>query len=113
MLLLLVFPSIEGLANGDSLNKALISDGSVNKSSTLVQGEVNIFFEDFSDGFEDDWHIWEQSPNHEIYWGFTNYSPLGDGHSYAWCAGGGADGLDPASGHYANNMSAWMRYGPN
>lgn len=44
-------------------------------------------------------------------WDDDNYKPHGGGRS-AWCANGGTGGRDPAYNDYANNMSAWMIYGP-
>lgn len=47
----------------------------------------------------------------ETYWDDDDYKPRTGTHS-AWCADGGLDGRDPASGVYPGNAMSWMEYGP-
>jgi hypothetical protein len=44
-------------------------------------------------------------------WGADDYKPR-SGSKSAWCARSGDEGLDPAIYDYANDMNAWMVYGP-
>jgi len=44
-------------------------------------------------------------------WGKDDYKPQSGVYS-AWCATSGSLGRDPAKKNYANNMNAWMVYGP-
>jgi hypothetical protein len=44
-------------------------------------------------------------------WAADDYNPH-DGAKSAWCAKGGTLGTDPATHNYANQMTAWMIYGP-
>ncbi|MCK4722635.1 MAG: hypothetical protein KAT75_04995, partial [Dehalococcoidia bacterium] len=49
--------------------------------------------------------------NGEYYWDDDDYKPHWGSWS-AWCANGGADGLDPEYYYYPNYMESWMIYGP-
>ena len=49
--------------------------------------------------------------NGEYYWDDTSYMAY-NGSWSAWAARGGANGLDPASYYYPNDLSSWMVYGP-
>jgi C1A family cysteine protease len=49
--------------------------------------------------------------NGEYYWDEDDYKPH-LGFRSAWCANGGANGLDPESNYYPDNMKSWMAYGP-
>ncbi len=63
-----------------------------------------------SDNFEGAWPgAWTQYGNPT--WGKDDYKPHGGTYS-VWCARDGAAGRDPATQNYANNMNAWMVYGP-
>lgn len=71
-----------------------------------------------SEGFEGDfpsagWRVVDDSgvSGREITWDDDDYRPR-SGNWSAWAANGGKDGLDPATYRYANNMRAWMIYGP-
>ncbi len=48
--------------------------------------------------------------NGEVFWDDTSHRPYAGSWS-AWCADGGPDASGPG-GNYANNMNAWMVYGP-
>jgi hypothetical protein len=47
----------------------------------------------------------------EYYWDEDNHKP-NFGAMSAWCAKGGADGVDPDVFSYPNNAKAWMVFGP-
>jgi hypothetical protein len=44
-------------------------------------------------------------------WAVDEYKPH-DGEKSAWCAKGGTLGIEPETNNYANQMAAWMIYGP-
>ena len=44
-------------------------------------------------------------------WAVDEYKPH-DGAKSAWCAKGGTLGIEPGTKNYANQMTAWMIYGP-
>ncbi len=72
----------------------------------LTEGFEGTFPHDIWTVFDDD-----GATNGEYYWDDDDYKP-NNGSWSAWAANGGADGLDPASSYYANNMKSWMVYGP-
>lgn len=72
--------------------------------------------EDFEGLFPDPsskWSAFDVNGNveGEYYWDDDDYKPHSGTHS-AWCADGGADGLDPAVSSYPHNAMSWMEYGP-
>jgi len=76
-------------------------------------GWVVMESEDFEGTFPTgDWTVLDSSNDgRERYWDDDDYKAHNGGWS-AWPANGGADGLDPQSYYYANNMYSWMVYGP-
>ncbi len=73
-----------------------------------------LHYEDFEGNFPSGaWRVVDDSgvSNREITWDDDDHRPH-SGQWSAWAANGGADGLDPAVYRYANNMRAWMVYGP-
>ncbi|MFQ6096611.1 MAG: clostripain-related cysteine peptidase, partial [Armatimonadota bacterium] len=58
------------------------------------------------------WSTWDSvTDNGEHHWGRTDYTAQDGTHS-AWCAGGGADALDPATDNYPDQATSWLQYGP-
>jgi hypothetical protein len=59
------------------------------------------------------WEVFDDdgSTNGEYYWDDDDYKPH-QGSWSAWCANGGANGLDPQYNNYPNNCKSWMIYGP-
>jgi hypothetical protein len=72
----------------------------------MAQGFESIFPSTGWDVFDDD-----GATNGEYYWDDDDYRQNLGGWS-AWCANGGADGLDPELHYYRDNMKSWMVYGP-
>ncbi|MBC7249918.1 MAG: caspase family protein [Anaerolineae bacterium] len=75
---------------------------------------TTIMSEDFEGDFPTS--LWDVSDTYagdglEYYWGKDDYRPHGGTYS-AWCARGGANGLDPEFNNYPNYASSWMVYGP-
>ncbi len=73
-----------------------------------------IMTEDFEGVFPSaNWYVFDNdgTTNGEYYWDDVSYTSHGGFYS-AWCAAGGANGLDPATSNYANNMKSWMVFGP-
>jgi len=68
---------------------------------------TTIMTEDFEEAFPSG--LWRVSGDPT--WGADDYQPH-TGLASAWCASGGSSPLDPAENNYANNMNAWMIYGP-
>jgi hypothetical protein len=64
-----------------------------------------------SEGFEGSFPsgLWQLYGNPT--WGKDDYKPQSGVYS-AWCARDGSSGRDPATNNYANDMNAWMIYGP-
>lgn len=64
------------------------------------------------------WYTWDWNGNTggEVCWDDENWISH-KGYWSAWAAGGCADGLDPNSSYYVDNMDSWMEYyvdlGPN
>ncbi|MEW6102483.1 MAG: fibronectin type III domain-containing protein [bacterium] len=82
----------------------------------ILSGWTTIMTEGFEGSFPPYGSLWEVfdndgSTNGEYYWDDTNYKSYSGGWS-AWCAKGGADGLNPAYNSYPNNCKSWMTYGP-
>ena len=81
---------------------------------SAVGGALGFGFEGYEGIFPSGaWQAFDNdgTTNGEYYWDDDDYRP-NYGSWSAWCANGGANGLDPASSNYANNMSSWMVYGP-
>ncbi|HXF48675.1 MAG TPA: M4 family metallopeptidase [Verrucomicrobiae bacterium] len=84
--------------------------------STVPAVFQTIMSEDFEGDFPaegSNWYVLDAYPadNLEYFWDDDNYkAALGDWS--AWCANGGADGLDPQFNLYPPNMDSRMFYGP-
>jgi len=59
------------------------------------------------------WNVYDNNgPTYgEYFWDDDDYKPHAGAWS-AWPANGGANSVDPQYNYYANNMDAWMMYGP-
>jgi len=71
-------------------------------------GWQNIMTEDFDGVFPTGlWAAYDNdgATNGEYYWDDDDYKPHWGSWS-AWCANGGADGVDPEFHYYPNNMDA-------
>lgn len=91
-------------------------DSSFNSTNSLQGTLVNITSENFEGEFPDSSPNWypvdiDGLTNGEYFWDDDDFLPFTGGWS-AWCANGGANGLDPQFSKYANNMKSWMLYGP-
>jgi len=71
-----------------------------------------------TEGFEGSWPsgLWTAydfngPTGGQVYWDEDDYFPR-TGTKSAWCANGGADGLDPLYYNYPNYMDSWATYGP-
>lgn len=91
--------------------------GTVVESESTVKAQAgwqNIMTEDFEGAFPTGlWAAFDNDGaiNGEYYWDDDDYKPHWGSWS-AWCANGGADGLDPEFYYYPNDMKSWMVYGP-
>jgi hypothetical protein len=77
-------------------------------------GWQNIMSEDFEGAFPTgSWAAYDGDgvTDGEYYWDEDDYKPHWGSRS-AWCANGGADGLDPEFYYYPHDMESWMAYGP-
>ena len=77
-------------------------------------GWSTIMSEDFEGAFPTgSWSAFDGdgATNGEYYWAADDYKPY-SGLMSAWPAKGGANGLDPTSFYYPNNVNSWMMYGP-
>ena len=74
---------------------------------------TTIMSDNFEGAFPGSWSVFDKDggTNGEYYWDDDDYKPYAGSWS-AWPANGGADGVDPESYYYANDMDAWMVYGP-
>ncbi len=92
---------------GKTLNPQGTLPSPETKGETTAASWTSIMTEGFEGAFPSaGWNVYG-GPT----WDDTNFKAA-SGSKSAWCARGGAGGLDPAGGSYANNMSAWMVYGP-
>jgi hypothetical protein len=59
------------------------------------------------------WNVFDfnGATNGEYFWDDTSFK-ANTGSWSAWAARGGANGLNPSTSNYANNMDSWMVYGP-
>jgi hypothetical protein len=87
----------------DSVHRLPVPDG-----VDIPQKSVTTIFDDgFEGGIPASWNVFGDG---DVFWDDTDYrSHLGS--RSVWCAGGGAN-RQPAGGDYANNMNAWMIFGP-
>lgn len=79
-----------------------------------IDGWFTLMTQDFEGTFPaTGWTVFDNdgSANGEYYWDDDDYKPH-TGSWSAWCANGGADGLDPQTYYYPNDMQSWMVYGP-
>jgi hypothetical protein len=82
--------------------------------AAAVDGWVTIKSEGFEGAFPNTgWRVFDSNgaTNGEYYWDDTSYTRYAGSWS-AWPAKGGANGLNPSTYNYANNMRSWMIYGP-
>jgi hypothetical protein len=70
-------------------------------------GWITIMSENFENSFPSG--AWSLLGNPT--WGTDDYKSH-DGAKSVWCARGGSLGTDPMTHYYANQMAAWMIYGP-
>ncbi|MDY7041797.1 MAG: caspase family protein, partial [Chloroflexota bacterium] len=76
--------------------------------------DTTIMSENFEGAFPTSlWEVLDVYPDDglEYYWDKDDYRPHTGTYS-AWCARGGADGLDPEFNEYPNYTDSWMVYGP-
>jgi len=96
-------------------NGAEVNGGEpVGEPAPLSPGWQTIMSENFEGSFPTGlWVAFDNdgSVNGEYYWDDDDYKPHSGSWS-AWCANGGANGLDPQLHYYPNNMASWMTYGP-
>ncbi|NLU19466.1 MAG: S8 family serine peptidase [Phycisphaerae bacterium] len=71
------------------------------------QDTTTLLSETFETGFPSG--LWAVGGNPA--WDDDDFKPY-QGSMSAWCARGGAAGVDPATSNYSNNMNTWMIYGP-
>ncbi len=84
------------------------------RTPVKAAGWSTIVSEDFEGAFPTgSWNVFDGdgATNGEYYWGADDYKPY-SGSMSAWPAKGGANGLDPSSFYYPNNVNSWMMYGP-
>ena len=82
--------------------------------AAAVDGWVTIKSEGFEGAFPNTgWRVLDSNgtTNGEYYWDDTSYTRYAGSWS-AWPAKGGANGLNPSTYNYANNMRSRMIYGP-
>ena len=84
------------------------SDLSFSKQGTIVSAAGTTIM---SEGFEGSFPTGLWTTYGDPTWGKDDFKPK-TGLASAWCARGGASGLDPQYSTYANNMESWMIYGP-
>ena len=81
-------------------------------ASQTLRGQAGGWVTIMSEGFEQAWPSagWEEMPG-DPHWGATGFKAY-QGNRSAWCAAGGASGLDPRSSDYPNDLVTFMVYGP-
>jgi len=82
-------------------------------ATTTEGGWTTIMSEGFEGSFPSaKWIVsdGDGATNGEYYWDDDDYKPH-SGAKSAWCAKGGANGLDPAYNNYPNNCQSYMIYG--
>jgi len=92
------------------------SDSGRSDLSTTGAVFANIMTENFEGifpRFRSNWYAFDNDStiHGEYFWGQDDFLPHLGGWS-AWCARGGANGLDPQFNNYQNYMQSWMAYGP-
>lgn len=100
-------PKQEVIYEASFVLPAPLTKTSVTTQAVSTLGWNNIMTEDFEGTFPG--VKWTLSGNPT--WGQTS-SFWYHGTYTTWCARGGSLGYDPANANYANNMNAWMVYGP-
>ena len=82
--------------------------------SMPLAGWITIMSETFEGTFPSaGWQVFDGdgTTNGEYYWDDDDYKPH-QGAKSAWCAKGGANGVDPQYYYYPGNCKSWMIYGP-
>ena len=82
--------------------------------SQPVHPATGLLAESFEGAFPaSGWTVFDNdgATNGDLFWDDEAFQPS-TGSWSGWPAGGGANGLDPHTHFYANNMHSWMVYGP-
>jgi len=100
-----IMPELEGLPS--------VSDNAGPAGPSATTAWTTIKYEGFEGAWPAGaWRAFDKNvTNGELYWDDDDFRPHSGGWS-AWAANGGAQGLDPQSYYYANNMQSWTIYGP-
>jgi C1A family cysteine protease len=102
------------------INSVLIKTGNSDKEAKHEKENIRtespawntIVSETFEGSFPTGgWYVAANPGSTDAYWNEVNYLAYAGSWS-GWCANSGTQGISPSTGHYLNNMNAWMLYGP-